>query len=104
VIDVLVLYTADAMAAAGGKDAIEAKAQLAIDQGNLAYANSHIDATLNLVHVDPVTYTETAGATGFNDALNAVTSTTDGLINEAHTLRDRYGADVVSLLVKNYSY
>ncbi|HEY3265492.1 MAG TPA: M12 family metallo-peptidase [Armatimonadota bacterium] len=101
VIDVLVVYTPEARAAAGGQEAIEAKAQLSIDLTNQAYANSLIDASVHLVHTQEVAYQESGG---FNAMLRALTDPNDGQMDAVHQWRNEWGADMVSLLVKDYSY
>jgi hypothetical protein len=57
-IDVLVVYTAAARAAAGGTGAIQALIDLAITETNTSYANSGITQRVRLVHTAEVVYTE----------------------------------------------
>lgn len=99
VIDVLVLYTDDARVAAGSVTAIQTVINQSIVQTNNAFASSQINPRLRLVHSAEVNYTET----GFDTDLDRLAGTTDGYLNEAHTLRDQYGADLVALLVAQRS-
>ncbi len=64
-----------------------AKAQLALD-------NSKTATTLKLVYSSQVNYTE---LNSIEDLFN-LTNTMDGLMDNVHQLRDKYGADLVVLL------
>jgi hypothetical protein len=96
-IDVMVAYTATTRSAAGGTTAIQNLIDLAIAETNQSYANSGIIQRLRLVHSVEVAYTETGN---IGTDLDRVTNT-DGYIDNVHTLRDTYGADLVSLWVEN---
>jgi hypothetical protein len=93
-IDIMVVYTPAAKTWSAANDTsishtinqLMAKAQLACD-------NSQTFITMRLVHVAEVSYTEVDP----NTDLNRLTYT-DGYIDNVHTLRDTYGADVVVLL------
>ena len=103
-IDVMVVYTQDARAGAGSKDAIEADIYLAVDQTNQAYINSNINQRLRLVHMAEVAYVESANVTTDRDRLKAKgeEATTGGpYLDDVHTMRDSYGADIVALLVES---
>ncbi|MBI3150140.1 MAG: fibronectin type III domain-containing protein [Betaproteobacteria bacterium] len=97
-IDVMVAYSATTRAAAGGTTAIQNLIDLAIAETNQSYLNSGIAQRLRLVHSAEVSYTESGDI--FTD-LNCVTNTGDGCIDGVHSLRDTYGADLVSLWVEN---
>ncbi len=99
IIDVMIVYSKQTAAAAG--TAIAAQAQQAIDSANTAYANSGITTRLNLVHVAAMNYDESGD---FHTDLNRLTSAGDGYMDEAHTLRNTYGADLVSLFIENGTY
>ena len=96
-IDVMVVYTQDARAAAGGKDEIEGLIYLAVAEANQAYVNSLIDQHLRLVHVEEVNYTETGF---FFIDYPHLQDGTDGPLDNVQTLRDTFAADVVSLITK----
>jgi hypothetical protein len=94
-IDVLVVYTAAAAAASSN---ILAEIQLAVDETNQSYANSGIIQRVRLVHAAQVNYTET----GKSDRdLARLQNPSDGHLDELHSMRDAYGADLVSLWVEN---
>jgi hypothetical protein len=95
-IDVMVAYTQDARAGAGGTDAIEAEIYLAVEETNQAYVNSNINQRLRLVHVAEVSYPESKDS---NTDLLALRDKADTFLTDVHTLRDSHGADIVALLV-----
>jgi len=101
-IDVLVVYTGAALAAAGGTTAMETLIDLAVTETNTGYTNSNITHRVNLVHTAEVSYNES----GFNwsTTLYRLRSTVDGYMDNAHTLRDTYSADEVVLIVNNTGY
>ena len=101
-IDMLVLYTAEALLAEGGEAAIQAKVNLAIAETNQAYANSQVTQRLRLVHqTEALGYDE---VTSFSSMLSQLRIDGDGFVDEAHTLRDQYGADMVALIVAGAQY
>jgi hypothetical protein len=107
-IDVLVVWTASAATAAGGTVAMQNLVDLAITETNQSYANSGITQRLRLVNKQAVTYNENdAGACGgdvFSCALSRLSGTTDGYMDNVHTLRNTYGADEVALIINNNQY
>lgn len=94
-IDLLIVYTATARAAAGGTAAINNLITAAVADANLAFNNSEIDTFLNVVHRAEVAYAETGDSTQDGAALLAGT----GALAAAHTLRDQFSADLVGLWV-----
>jgi len=101
VVKLLVVYTTSARVAAGGASNIEATINSMIAYANQAYQNSNIDLELQLVHTEELSTDET-GYT-FDDILNHITDS-DGVWDNAHTLRSAYGADLVSVIVGNFDY
>ena len=110
-LDVMVVYTPAARAAAGGTAAMEALITLAVDETNQAYANSGVTQRLTLVHTAEVSYTEhtgrSAGCGGvactspFQTALYDLRDTSDGTMDNVHELRENFGADMVSLFIES---
>lgn len=96
-IDVLVVYTDDARAAAGGNEAIEGEIYNAVALTNESYHNSDIYQRLRLVHLAEVNYDETQDTHKDRARLEAKF---DGFLDHVHALRDTYGADVVVLIVE----
>jgi len=92
-IDVMVVYTS---AAANETPNIENVIKAAIDQANTAYRNSRINQRLNLVHIAQVNYQETSNMDMETD-LKRLTTTDDNVMDEIHSLRNTYRADLVSL-------
>jgi hypothetical protein len=101
VIDLLVVYTPQARVNAGGVSGIEAKIINAVTKANQAYLNSQVDMQLNLVKMAEVSYTETGN---MSTSLSDVTGTSDGKMDEVHSLRNQYGADQVALITAESNY
>lgn len=97
-IDVLVVYTAAARVAAGGTTAMNTLIDLAKTETNTSYANSGITQRIRIVHTAEVSYTESGVS---STDLNNLTNTSDGFMDNVHTLRNTYAADLVTLLVEN---
>jgi hypothetical protein len=99
--DILVVYTPAARVAAGGTTAMQALVNLAVDESNIAYANSEINLRLRLVYQAEVSYTESGS---MSTDLDRLTYTSDGYMDGVHSLRNTYGADLVSLLTVDTTY
>ncbi|NJL58656.1 MAG: DUF1573 domain-containing protein [Desulfobacteraceae bacterium] len=99
-ITVMVAYTSAAAKLSG---MLPQKLKLMIEQTNTAYQNSQITPRLRLVHVVQVSYSESLGKEGFGKALDNFTDK-DGYMDEIHTLRDTYAADICVLLINNNTY
>lgn len=97
-IDIMVAYTAAARAAAGSTAAIKATILTALNETNTGYANSGVAPRLRLVHVEEVAYTESGN---ISTDVNRLAGTADGYVDNLHTLRNTYGADLVGLIVEN---
>ncbi len=103
IVDVMIVYTPAARIAQGGVTAMESLINLAITETNTAYANSGVIQRLRLVHTAEVSLTETPGDGGWSTDLNRLTNTSDGYIDNVHTLRETYKPDLVSLFGHGYS-
>lgn len=97
VVDVLVLYTEAAREAAGGPAGIQTLIDLAVAEAHLCYVNSGVRLRLNVVYQGPVHYPQ-EGALSVD--LERLTQPDDGFLDEAHTLRAEYAADLVCLIVE----
>ena len=93
VIDVMVVYTPRARISAGNMDLW---IQSALDNTGRIYDNTNIGPRLRLVHKYEENYSE--GSTIRQD-LDRLTFT-DGYLEGVHAQRDRYGADLVVLIVE----
>ena len=93
VIDLLVAYTADAQSAAGN---IDAEIRLFFDETNRSFSNSEIRTRVRLVHSYRTNYRQ---ADQLLSDITRLQMPNDGFMDEAHALRDQYGADLVALLV-----
>lgn len=96
VVDLLVVYTPEARLDAGGTFGMQRTIEDAVDGANIAYGNSRIDLTLRLVHSEEVSYQESGK---FDTDLDRLTDGGDGYMDSVQAMRDRYGADMVSLMV-----
>jgi len=100
-VDVLVVYTPLARAAAGGTSAMNAVVNLGAVETNDAYYHSGVHQHIDLVYIGEVDYEET----GFiKEGLDRLTDKRDGFMDEVHDLRGIYGADLVTLVVRDTSY
>ncbi|UCE59892.1 MAG: hypothetical protein JSU63_20910 [Phycisphaerales bacterium] len=99
--DILVLYSSVTREAAGGTAAIRAEIQLAIDVANDAYDLSSVVSRLRLAHMEEVAYDEVTGWDGYVDHLLRLGVPDDGYFDYIHELRDRIGADFVSMIVED---
>jgi|GEM_PF-2624182 hypothetical protein len=97
IVDLMVVYTADARAAAGGTTAMHNEIQMMVAEGNLAYANSDVNQCFQLVYMGEVAYTETGDS---HTDLPRLRSPNDGFIDEIHTWRNTYHADTVSMITQ----
>ncbi|MCP4536490.1 MAG: hypothetical protein GY832_05030, partial [Chloroflexi bacterium] len=93
IIDVMVIYSAEAIAE---NPAIESDIELAVAYTNQAYVNSQINQRLALVHTAQVAYD---GPRDSLDSALVALRNVDGYIDEIHTWRDTYHADLVSFVV-----
>lgn len=99
-IDVLVAYTPK-IASIYGSAGAEALVIQAVAEANQAYANSGVTARLNLVQAVLTDYVESSS---MNTDLSRLRATNDGYLDELHSLRDQYGADLVSLIADQPGY
>ena len=101
VIDVMVVYTPAARSAVGGTAAMNTLIDLAVTETNQGYSNSGILPTMNLVYKVEVSYTESGS---FSTDLDRLEGKADGYMDNVHTLRDTYNADMVGLLTNDSAY
>lgn len=91
VIDVLAVYTPEARDDRGGTAGMQLWAQAAVDETNLAFSNSEMDARFRLVHAAEVDYHDTGNSSA---DLSWVASN-----STVAALRNTFGADLVGLFV-----
>ena len=97
----LVVYTTKAKNNASGQAGIEAKITNAVAMANQAYINSKIDMQINLVGMAETNYVETGN---MSTSLTDLTGTSDGKMDEVHSLRNQFGADQVALISADANY
>ncbi|MDE0224167.1 MAG: M12 family metallo-peptidase, partial [Gammaproteobacteria bacterium] len=93
-IDVFVLWTSAAKDVFGGTRPVQASIDLAIVETNDAYAASGVTQRIRLVGAVEVNYD---GPEHIETHFRRLVSPSDGYLDEAHTLRDSYAADLVHL-------
>jgi hypothetical protein len=97
VVDLLVVYTPAARLGAGGNQAIQSSIQTAVMEANLVFQNSRVNARFRLVRSAEVDCEESGSVS--ND-LARLRDPKDGFMDEVHTLRDQYAADLVCLVTE----
>jgi hypothetical protein len=97
-IDLLVVYTPAARAAAGGTAAMQSLIDLGVSETNQAYANSGAIQRLRLRRKEEIAYTESGSM--FTDLPRLQTSG-DGYMDSVQSLRNTYGADLIQLIVNS---
>lgn len=104
VIDVLVVYTQNARAVAGGSHP-QALAMIdaAITGVNQDFATSGVLTQLSVIAYQPVFYLEQVNI-DFHADLTNLTGTSDGYLDEIHALRDYYAADLVLMVAGTWFY
>ena len=91
----MVVYTEAARESSGGVVGVNNIINLAIASTNMTYENSDIIQRINLVHVAEVPYV------GSNDPLadlRELADDSDGILDDVHTWRDTYFADIVTMI------
>ncbi|MEM8858819.1 MAG: M12 family metallo-peptidase [Chloroflexota bacterium] len=92
-VDILVIYSPAARSEVGGTSAMENLIYSAVSQTNSSYENSDVNISLNLVHVDEISFEESSNIV--NDLTSLASNST------VAAMRDRHGADLVSLVRKD---
>jgi len=101
-IRVLVLYTPNAQSSVSN---IKNNVLTAVDLTNESFINSNINYQIELAYVGLTNYTETGNTTSdYSTSLSRFRTNGDGYMDEVHTLRNKYSADVCVLLVSNPAY
>lgn len=95
-IDVLVVYTNAARIAWGGIAQSNSFIATAITNFNNSLQNSGVsNVSINLVYAGEILYTETGN---INTDLASFRNNNDGIMDDVHTLRSTYGADLCALV------
>lgn len=96
-IDCMIVYTPASRDYANAASGINNFVSLAMQLAQLGMDNSLVEITMRLVHSALVNYTESGSS---NTDLSRLTNTADGYMDEVHTWRNTYGADLVHLFTK----
>lgn len=98
-IDVMVVYTTAARTAWGGVSQSNSFVATAITNFNNALQNSGVsNVTINLVYSGEVIYTESGS---LSTDLPRFRNNNDGFMDDVHTLRATYGADICALVTSS---
>jgi hypothetical protein len=89
-IDVMVVFTPKSLEEVGGLESLIPRIDFYFAFTNQSYKNSGIIQQIRLVHIEELDFDETE-----HDFLAVLKNPNDGIIDNVHTLRDRYGADIV---------
>lgn len=100
VVDVFVAYTSLARANAGSIDAMNTAIRGWVNQTNDVYRDSDMAVRIRLVGTDEVDYNESGS---YNNHVERLAATNDGVMDEVHTWRADTGADIVVLAVTDSS-
>jgi hypothetical protein len=100
-VDVAVVYTDLARAAASGRDAMHASIENAVAQANWVMTNSAVNVMFRLVYRGEVDYVESSD---MHTDLQRVTDDDGIFLDEVQCLRDHYGADLVTLVTRDGQY
>ena len=94
-IDLLVIYPTAVKNKIGSEESTIAEITKAVADSNLCFRNSRVALQLRLVHCEESSYSPTGN---LDVDLDRLTNKNDGFLDNVHTLRDQYGADIVTLL------
>lgn len=106
IIDVMVVYTQNARDAAGGKSEMLADIDTTVAYSNTIYDASGVNFDLRLVYAGQVQYNDGGGLSRSlyqltakkGELINGTNVDPTGLLDNVHTLRNQYGADLVALI------
>ncbi len=72
---------------------------LAVAETNTAFALSGVTSQLRLIHAYREPNYKEDVSNAFGAALSSIRSNTDGVLDEVHTMRNTYGADIVAMII-----
>jgi len=97
-VDVMIVYTKEAMEDAGSTKKMKLKIDKCIATANEIFKNSKVHVKCKLVHTVEKDYTH---GNNLVEDLSRLTIEDDGDLDSIHRLRTNHGADLVSLFVTN---
>jgi PKD repeat protein len=104
VIDVLMLYTPEVRANAGGTGAIETTLNNAIAEVNAALNNSNVGFQYRIVHMAEVDYPNPTVDPKLAEYVLRNLRETDGVLDQVLTMRNTYGADMVHMILESSDF
>ncbi len=101
-VDVLVGYQPQVQAEYGSRQKVLTRLHYLFSYANQAYVNSKVNMRIRLTKAVEVAYDKTPEEVSEADALDALASGSDPSLKKLHALRDKYGADLVTLFRERY--
>ena len=95
IIDLLWVYTPEALQYWGSKDVVDAKCAEAVADANLTFANTELPFSVRTVGIQLTDYVEPAEGYEY---LGHLQDPSDGYMDEVHAIRDEVAADIVVLI------
>ncbi len=104
-LDVLVVYTMQAVQRAGDESTLRAKLSMVETETNYGMQQSMINHQLNIVHSAAIVFDQPIVVwPPSSSTLSQLTMVGDGVLDEVHQLRAMYHADIVVMVVNELSY
>ncbi len=105
VLDILIVYTPQAAQAAGGEPTLLTTISMVESETNYGFQNSYINHRINIVGAVSVAYNHAVTVwPPDNSTLNQLTQDNDQILDEVHSLRDHFHADIVVMIVDQMLY
>ena len=110
--DIMYVYTSAARVRAGGTQNIISKIHQSVSRINNSFINSHMNIKVNLVHTEEISYPldiwewkgDAIMQARFRAAHRHILGKNDGYMDIVHSLRDKYSADMVQLIISNAAF
>ena len=104
VIRVLFLYTSSVLSMAEYPNSVSLRNEIYayITEGNESFANSRVNAHLELAYLGQTNYIESSFS--WSKILKHFYTQNDGYVDEVHTFRNKYKADICVLMVNDSTY
>ena len=97
-VDILLLYTNVARDLAGGQLAVQSLLNLFVEETNRAFAGSDVSARLRIAGMYEVDFQKTNPQSD----VRRLAANDDGALDDVHSLREEYDADLVHLVVDGF--
>lgn len=110
--DIMYVYTSAARERSGSAQNILSKINQSVQRINNSFINSNMSTRVNLVHTEEISYPldiwewegDSIMQARFHSAYFHFKGKNDGYMDIVHTLRNKYSADMVQLIISNAAY